>query len=67
LSLEQWVQIISTLGFPICCCIALFLQNHKLNVLHRADVEKMLEAVNNNTLVIQHLTDTLILKEETEA
>lgn len=53
------VQIVSTLGFPIACCIAMFWQNNKLNESHRVEVSKLNEAINNNTIALDHLLDKL--------
>lgn len=53
------VQIISSLGFPIACCIAMFWQNNKLNESHKAEVSKLNEAINNNTIALNHIIDKL--------
>ena len=53
------VQLISSLGFPIACCIAMFWQNNKLNESHREETTKLNEAINNNTLALNHLIDKL--------
>lgn len=64
------MQIIGTLGFPIAACIYLFYSMQKereQNVSqreadrleHKREMEQMTAALNNNTLVIQKLVDTL--------
>lgn len=53
------VQLVSSLGFPIACCIAMFWQNNKLNESHKAEVSKLNEAINNNTIALNHLIDKL--------
>lgn len=64
------MQIIGTLGFPIAACIYLFYSMQKereQNVAqreadrleHKREMEQMVSALNNNTLVIQKLVDTL--------
>lgn len=64
------MQIIGTLGFPIAACIYLFYSMQKereQNVAqreadrleHKREMEQMTSALNNNTLVIQKLVDTL--------
>lgn len=53
------VQIISSLGFPIACCVAMFWQNNKLNESHKAEVSKLNEAINNNTIALNHIIDKL--------
>lgn len=53
------VQIVTSLGFPIACCIAMFWQNNKLNESHKAEVSKLNEAINNNTIALNHIIDKL--------
>lgn len=53
------VQIISSLGFPIACCVAMFWQNNKLNESHKEETTKLNEAINNNTMALNHLIDKL--------
>lgn len=53
------VQAVSSLGFPIACCIAMFWQNNKLNEVHKAEVSKLNEAINNNTIALNHIIDKL--------
>ena len=52
-------QIISSLGFPIACCVAMFWQNNKLNESHKEETTKLNEAVNNNTIALNHLIDKI--------
>lgn len=53
------VQLISSLGFPIACCIAMFWQNNKLNENHKEETCKLNEAINNNTIALNHLIDKI--------
>lgn len=53
------VQLISSLGFPIACCIAMFWQNIRLNERHKEETTKLNEAINNNTIALNHLIDRL--------
>lgn len=53
------VQLISSLGFPIACCIAMFWQNNKLNESHKEEVSKLNDAINNNTIALNHIIDKL--------
>lgn len=53
------VQIISSLGFPIACCVAMFWQNNKLNESHKEETAKLNEAINNNTIALNHLIDKI--------
>lgn len=63
-------QIISAVGFPIAACGAMAYyvkyitdQNSarmdKLNEDHKAEMSSVTEALNNNTLALQHLTDMM--------
>jgi hypothetical protein len=52
-------QIISSLGFPIACCVAMFWQNNKLNESHKEETSKLNEAINNNTIALNHLIDKI--------
>ena len=52
-------QIIASLGFPIAACVAMFWQNNKLNESHKEEVSKLNEAINNNTIALNHIIDKL--------
>lgn len=47
----SWVQLISNLGFPICCCIYLFYANEKMRSTLEENT-KMIESL--KTLIIEH-------------
>lgn len=57
--MNEVVQVISTVGFPIVACGALFYYITKMNDVHKAETDKMSDAINNNTLVIQKLLDRM--------
>lgn len=48
MTVNEIVGIISNVGFPIACVIIMFFQNTK-------HIDKMTEAVNNNTRVLERL------------
>ena len=52
-------DFISKLGFPIACCIAMFVMMEKEREAHKEEMQKVTDAVNNNTLVLQKLIDKL--------
>ena len=52
-------QMIASLGFPIIACFALFWYINKQQEQHKAETDKLAEALNNNTLVMQKLVDKL--------
>ena len=64
------ITMVGSLGFPIVACISMAVFFNKVNENYRADIkemnsnhksemDKMTEAINNNTLVIQKLLDSL--------
>lgn len=53
------VTIISTVGFPIAACVALFWQSNEMQKQHKEEMDGVKEALNNNTLVVQKLVDKL--------
>ena len=53
------LSAINTVGFPIVMCIILLYIVEKQNEEHKEEMAKITESLNNNTLVIQHLTDTI--------
>ena len=58
------VQIISTVGFPIAMCVALLWHIQDIADKHKQETEKFTEALNNNTLVLQKLCDTIGVERE---
>ncbi len=58
-SLETVIQMIKDLGFPIACVVALFWQNNHLQEQHREDLNKVTEAINNNTQATNALKDRI--------
>ena len=53
------VEAIGSVGFPIVVSGALFWYMTKSNESHKQEIDKLSEAVNNNTVVIQKLIDKL--------
>lgn len=53
------IQIVGSLGFPISMCIALFWRQVKSDEQHKTEMDKLSEALNNNTLAITKLSDKL--------
>lgn len=51
--------LISTLGFPIICCIACFFVIMKMNEQHKEEVEKFTEALNKNTVALTGLVQSI--------
>ena len=53
------VQVIGSLGFPIAACIAVFWYLMKESENHKAEVNKLSEALQNITLALTKLCDEL--------
>lgn len=73
--MDAWVQIISTLGFPIFSAVALGWyvvttnkENNaridKMQNEHKEEIQKVTEALNNNTLALQRLCDKMDKEEK---
>ena len=52
-------QVVSSLGFPIAVCLICFWYINKLEESHKNEVQKLTEALNNNTLMMQKLCDKM--------
>lgn len=59
MSIDTIMTAISTVGFPIVLSIGLLYVVLMIFKAYREDVDKLKEALNNNTLVLQKLTDKL--------
>jgi hypothetical protein len=64
------VTLITTVGFPIVMCggmawyVKYITDNNRLDITrereqHNEEMTKVTEAINNNTLALQHLTDLI--------
>lgn len=53
------IQLVGSLGFPIVACVALFWFMIKSNEQHKEEINKLSEALNNNTLAITKLSDKI--------
>ena len=52
-------QLIGSLGFQIAMCVALLWIVVKLNEQHKSEMDKMTEALNNNTIALTKLASKL--------
>lgn len=65
--MQEVLTAISTVGFPIVACIALFWMNEKQDRRHEEEVKQLNEAVNNNTVALTKLSTLIeIHKEEAD-
>lgn len=52
-------ELIANLGFPIFCVVVMFVEMEKERDAHKAESAAWVEALNNNTLVMQKLLDKM--------
>ena len=57
--MEEIIQIIQSLGFPVACVIALFWQNNHLNEQHREEMNAITDALENNTQALIRLEEKI--------
>ena len=57
--MDEIINIIQTLGFPIACVIALFWQNNHLNAQHKEEMNAITSALNNNTQALIRLEEQI--------
>lgn len=53
------LEIISSVGFPIACCIAMFVQHNKMSENHKNEMFEMKCAIDNNTIALTKLIEKL--------
>lgn len=53
------VQLIGTLGFPIAAYVGIFIYMMKKDEQHKAEIDLLSAAVQNNTLVMTEIRDKL--------
>ena len=58
--------LIGTVGFPIVAYGAMFWYMVKQNQSHKEEIDKMAQALNNNTIALQKLTDKFDERTESE-
>ena len=59
MDVNSMIQIVGSLGFPIVACGALFWRMIKSDEQHKEEMNKMSEALNNNTSALVKLTEKL--------
>lgn len=52
-------QLVSNVGFPIACVCVLFYMQNKEREAHKEESEKWVEALNNNTRVMEKVLGKL--------
>lgn len=59
MDLSAITSLIGSLGFPIAACIACFRMLNKERENHQQDMQKVAEAINNNTIALTTLTERI--------
>ena len=59
MDLSAITSVIGSLGFPIAACVACFWMLNKERDEHKAEMQKVTEAINNNTLALEALKGRL--------
>ena len=59
MDLTAIAQMISTVGFPIACCIIMFQALTKEQENHKQEMSAVTAALNNNTIALTKLSDRL--------
>ena len=59
MDVNAMIQLVGSLGFPIVACGALFWRMVKSDEQHKEEMNKMSEALNNNTSALVKLTEKL--------
>lgn len=49
------IQAISSVGFPIAMCLLMYYQLNKSAELHKAEIDELKKAIDNNTTAVQQL------------
>lgn len=58
------LSAISSLGFPIVCCLIVLYMYWKSEQTNKAEVDKLSEAVQNNTIVMEKILERLEVKKD---
>lgn len=59
MDVNSLIQLVGNLGFPIVVCGALFWRMVKSDEQHKEEMNKISEALNNNTSALVKLTERL--------
>ena len=59
MEVDVLTTIISNVGFPIACVIAMFYMWNKEREAHKEETDRLTEAINNNTIVMQQVLNKL--------
>lgn len=57
--MNEIIAAISSVGFPIVCCIILFYYINKQTEAHKEEIAQLTDVINQNTIALTKLTDKL--------
>lgn len=53
--MDEWLTAISTVGFPICCCIAIFWYMTKQMETHKQEMAELKDVIAENNSILASL------------
>lgn len=59
MTVADFTTLISSVGFPIAACIAIWWKSNKDTEAHQEEIKALSDAINNNTLAVTKLVDKL--------
>lgn len=59
MDVNSFTQLIGSLGFPIAMCVYLLWHQSKADEKHAEEMDKITEALNNNTLALTQLSERM--------
>lgn len=57
--MNDYINAISSVGFPIVCCIAMFVMLNNESKNHKDEVDSLKEVITSIKITLQELTDTI--------
>lgn len=57
--MQEWISLITNVGFPIAACAYMAWANHDQATKFTEKADKMADAVNANTIAFNHLADAI--------
>ena len=57
--MNEILEVINTVGFPVACCIALFYQNSKQDERYDKQMTELRQVIDNNTTILIELNTRL--------
>lgn len=64
MNITDFTTLISSVGFPIAACIAIFWQMNRQSENHKTEMDHLTEALHNNTVALSELSTLIKGKKE---